>query len=379
MKKIFYYIVPLALLAACQPEDTSTLAKLRLEKDSLSVVQKDLNNLIKNIDAQIEELDSNHNLHTVSVYKLERRNFKHYFKVYGKVESNQSISLYSETSGRIEKISVRRGQKVNKGQLLASIEASVTEQNIAEVKTSLELANEIYKKQSKLWLEEKIGSEVQYLEAKNQKESLDRKLATLQAQLAMSKVRAPFNGVIDEIFPKDGEMASPQMAMFRLVNLGDVYLTASVSEAYVGTIQTGTKAKVTFQSIDYQVENTVSRVGNYINPDNRTFDVNIDLENNTMFKPNMMGSVDIEDYSKDNAIVVPTRLIMENTQGESYIFVYSNPEDKISVVKKTFIKIGMSYQGETEILSGLEGKEILVDKGSRSVKDGQKVKRVTLQ
>ena len=144
MKKIFYYIVPLVLLAACEPESTSTLAKLRLEKDSLSVVQKDLNNLIKSIDDQIEELDSTSNLHTVSVYNLERKNFKHYFKVYGKVESNQSISLYSETSGRIDKISVRRGQKVKQGQLLASIDATVIEQNIAEIKTSLDLANKIY-------------------------------------------------------------------------------------------------------------------------------------------------------------------------------------------------------------------------------------------
>ncbi len=379
MKKLFYYIIPFALLAACQTEEATSLTKLKSQKDSLVSIQKEVSGLIKELDVKIALIDSSQKLHTVSVLKLEPKNFKHYFKVYGQVESNKSISLYSETSGRIESILVKRGQNVAKGQLLATIDANVLNQNIAEVKTSLELANELYKKQSKLWLEDKIGSEVQYLEAKNRKESLERKLETLQAQLSMTKVRAPFNGVIDDIFPKNGEMASPQTPMFRLVNLGDVYLTASVSEAYVGKIISGTRATVTFESLGETVETSVIRVGNYINPDNRTFDVNIALNNNSLFKPNMMGSVNLEDYSKENAIVVPSRLIMENTKGDSYVYTFNEKGTSVSTVTKTFVTVGVSYQGETEVLEGLHGDEVLVDRGSRSVKDGQKVRRVTLQ
>jgi len=286
--------------------------------------------------------------------------------------------MYSESAGKIKAIKVERGQKVNKGQLLAAIDASVLLQNKAELETALDLAEEIYQKQKTLWIDEHIGSEVQYLEAKNKKESLERKLATVNAQIAMTRVKAPFSGVIDEIFPKVGEMASPQSPMFRLVNLNEVYLTASVSEAYVGKVKVGTPAHVKFTSLDTTIASEVMRVGNYINPNNRTFDVNIALDKNADFKPNMMGSVDLEDYSVENTLVVPSRIVMENTSGKSYVYVFTPSGGDLGTVNKRMLEIGKSYNGKTEVLSGLTGTEVIVDKGSRSVKDGQKVKLISL-
>lgn len=363
--------------AACTPEKSGTeLDKLKEERDSLSQVQKEVSLRLKAIEGQLMKLDSNKKVATVTAIDVEPKDFRHFFRVYGIVESNQSISLYAETSGKINSIRIKRGQHVAKGQLLAEIDSKILHKNIEEIKTSLELAEKLYNKQSKLWLEENIGSEVQYLEAKNNKESLEKKLATLQAQLALTRVRAPFSGVIDEIFPKVGEMASPQMPMFRLVNLSDVYLTASISEAYVGKVLSGTKAMVEFSSLGTKLESEVVRVGSYINPDNRTFNVNIALKKDNNFKPNMMASVDIEDYSVDSAIVVPSRLIMENTSGQSYVYVYENPASEFSKVKKVNIIRGVSYDGETEVLEGLTSDLMVVDKGSRSVKDGQRVKLV---
>ena len=378
MKKVIYTILALGLLVACQEEDTSDLAKMKHERDSLATLQNDVIKRIKEIDESIAKLDSTKKLYTITTISVEPQRFEHYFKVYGTVESNKSISLYAESSGRIMDIKVKKGQNVAKGQLLAELDGKVLEQNIEEVKKSLELATEIYNKQSKLWLEEKIGSEVQYLEAKNNKESLETKLETLRAQLAMTRVRAPFSGVVDEIFPKEGEMASPQMAMFRLVNLSDVYLTAAVSESYVGNVQVGTPVIVEFQSLGKKFDAEVMRVGNFINPDNRTFDVNINLDGEGKFKPNMMGAVDIQDHAVDGAIVVPSRLVMENTQGESYVYICSTSDGDVCSVEKVTIEAGMSYQGYTEVLAGIKAGDQIVDRGSRSIKDGQKVRVVTL-
>ena len=376
MKKMVYTLFAAALIVSCQEQERTDLDKLRHEKDSLVTLQAEMIKRIKVIDAEIAKLDDTKKLNTVTALSLEPTTFRHHITVYGVVESNQSINLYAEASGRIESIKVSRGENVVKGQLLAVIDGKMIEKNIDEVKTSLELANEIYKKQSKLWLEDKIGSEVQYLEAKNNKESLERRLETLKHQLSMTKVRAPFNGVIDDIFPKTGEMASPQMEMFRLVNLGNVYLTASISEAYVSSISVGTPAKVHFSSIDNEIESEVIRVGHYINPDNRTFEVNVSLDNHQEYKPNMMGSVLLEDYSADSSLVIPSRIVMENTEGESYVYILRNQDTEVGEVEKVMIEIGKSYEGMTEVLAGLEGNELVVDKGSRSVKDGQKVRLV---
>jgi RND family efflux transporter MFP subunit len=291
MKKIIYSLLVLTVLVSCQEAVVTSTAVLQSERDSLSTLQKDIAQRVKFIDAELAKQDSTKKLSSVSIMKLEPTKFKHYFKVYGVVESNQSIQLYAESSGKIKSIKVRHGENVVQGQLLAVIDGELIEKNIQEVKTALQLATKIYEKQSRLWLEENIGSEVQYLQAKHDKESWENKLATLNHQLAMTHLRAPFSGVIDHVFPKTGEMASPQMAMFRLVNLGNVYLTASVSEAYVGKITTGTPAKVHFKSLNQTIDSKVIRVGNYINPNNRTFDVNVALKSSSNFKPNMMGSV----------------------------------------------------------------------------------------
>ena len=304
--------------------------------------------------------------------------FNHYFKVYGVVESNQAITLTSETSGKVLTIKVERGQRVKRGQLLAELDASVLKKNKAELETGLDLAQKIFTKQEKLWIDEKIGSEVQYLEAKNSKESLERKLETVNAQIAMTRIRAPFSGIVDEIFPKVGEMASPQVEMFRLVNLSSVYLTADVSEYYVGKVVNGTKTKVKFTNLEEELDSKVIQVGNFINPNNRTFKINVALTGDPKkFKPNMMASVQINDYAAENTIVLNSRVVQETTSGESFIYVLDNLTEDLGVVARKIVTIGPSFEGEIEIKEGLDGSELVIDRGSRSVKIGQKVRLVT--
>jgi membrane fusion protein, multidrug efflux system len=377
MKKFIYTVLAAAAFFACQPESNSELAKLQRERDSLVEVQSNVKSQLKLIDDQIADLDTTIKFSLVTAVNVEPTAFNHYFKVYGVVESNQAITLMSETSGKIEAIKVERGQRVSKGQLLAILDAAVLQQNKAELETALDLAQKIFKKQERLWVEEKIGSEVQYLEAKNSKESLERKLETINAQIAMTRIRAPFSGIVDEIFPKEGEMASPQVAMFRLVNLSSVYLTADVSEFYVGKVKRGTGAIVEFTNLEDKVESEVIQVGNFINPNNRTFKINVALSGGAnRYKPNMMASVQLNDYSKDSTIVLNSRVVLETTSGESFVYVVENVNDNIGVVRRVLIKTGPSYEGKVEVLEGLGGSEKVIDKGSRSVKSGQKVRLV---
>lgn len=376
MKKIIYSVLAAAIFAACQPEVNTEIENLQAERDSLVTLQTDVKAQIKVLDQQLAELDTTIKLSLVTANAIVPSPFNHYFKVYGVVESNQAITLMSETSGKIEAIKVERGQRVKKGQLLAVLDASVLIQNKAELETALDLAQKIYTKQERLWVEEKIGSEVQYLEAKNNKESLERKLETVNAQIAMTRIRAPFSGIVDEIFPKVGEMASPQVQMFRLVNLSSVYLSADVSEYYVGKVKNGTKALVAFTNLEDEIETEVIQVGNFINPDNRTFKINVALSGANRYKPNMMASVQINDYSKDSTIVLNSRMVQETTSGESFVYVLDKLNKDIGFVKRMLVKTGPSFEGMIEITEGLNGSELVIDRGSRSVKIGQKVRLV---
>ena len=376
MKKSIYTILAAALIAACQPEGNPEVEKLQTKRDSLVMLQTEVKEQLKDLDKQLAKLDTTIKYSLVTAKSIKASPFNHYFKVYGIVESNQSITLTSETSGKIEEIKVERGQRVSKGQLLAVLDASVLIQNKSELETALDLAQKIYKKQERLWVDEKIGSEVQYLEAKNNKESLERKLETINAQIAMTRIRAPFSGIIDEIFPKVGEMASPQVQMFRLVNLSSVYLSADVSEFYVGKVKNGTKAIVEFTNLEDEIETEVIQVGNFINPNNRTFKINVALNGANRYKPNMMASVEINDYSKDSTIVLNSRMVQETTSGESFVYVLDKLDKDIGIVKRILVKTGPSYEGMIEIVEGLEGSELVIDRGSRSVKIGQKVRLV---
>ncbi|HCQ29709.1 MAG TPA: efflux RND transporter periplasmic adaptor subunit [Flavobacteriales bacterium] len=265
----------------------------------------------------------------VNVSILQPQKFEHYFEVNGTVKSDYDVMLSPEMNGQIKKIYVQEGDKVSQGQLLAKLNTSVIENNVNEVKISLALAQLVYKKQEKLWVEQHVGSEIQYLEAKTKKESLEQRLKALQSQLQMSEIKAPFSGVVDAIFKKEGEVISPGMPLMELVNLKDLYVDADVSETYLPNIKLHDSVYVKFPALgdEFMVKATIERIGNVINPGNRTFSTKVNLSKNTpdIVKPNLMAYVGIRDYKNDSAMVLPSQIILQDNNG---YFVYKLNNNK---------------------------------------------------
>jgi len=373
MKKVLL-IAPLAFIAACsQPAVEGDLQTLTAQRDSIKTVVDGLNAQITDLDAAIAALDTTASYDAVTAFEVNPDLFYHYFEVFGTVEADKSINLFPLNSGKVERIHVKAGQKVSQGQLLVSLDTDLMESSLKELETALALAQTVFNKQQKLWIDEQIGSEIQYLQAKNNYDALVQKLQTLKEQMAMSEVRAPFAGTIDEVFAKVGELAAPQMPAVRLVNTSGVYVKADVPESYANRVKVGTPANVAFTSMDFEVAAEVLQVGQFIQAGNRTFSINVSLPADPgSVKPNQMVHVALQDYRNDAALAVPSSLIQQDVEGNDFVFVLQN-KGAYSEVAKVFVKTGLSYEGRTEIKSGIEAGAQLVDKGSRSVRTGQRV------
>ena len=373
MKKVLL-IVPLAFMAACsQPAVEGDLQTLTAQRDSIKTVVDGLNAQIIDLDAAIAALDTTASYDAVTAFEVNPDLFYHYFEVFGTVEADKSINLFPLNSGKVERIHVKAGQKVSQGQLLVSLDTDLMESSLKELETALALAQTVFNKQQKLWIDEQIGSEIQYLQAKNNYDALVQKLQTLKEQMAMSEVRAPFAGTIDEVFAKVGELAAPQMPAVRLVNTSGVYVKADVPESYANRVKVGTAANVAFTSMDFEVAAEVLQVGQFIQEGNRTFSINVSLPADPgTVKPNQMVHVALQDYWNDAALAVPSSLIQQDVEGNDFVFVLEH-KDTYSEVAKVMVETGLSYEGRTEIKSGIEAGTQLVDKGSRSVRTGQRV------
>ncbi|NQV52362.1 MAG: efflux RND transporter periplasmic adaptor subunit [Flavobacteriales bacterium] len=333
-------------------------------------MRTELTDELNALESKIDALDTNKLLRVTNVTTVEVQpsRFEHFFTVQGSVETDQNALLYPEAAGRVTAIWIQEGKKVTKGQKLLTLDNSIITQQMQELQSRLTLVETVFKKQEKLW-EQKVGSEIQYLEAKNNYESLKQNLETLMAQNDMYVITAPFNGVIDEVNIKEGEMAAPQIPALRLVNLDKVYIKSDVTERYLGKIKAGDSVKVLFPSIDEMHGTTISRMGEFINPDNRTFKVRLELENKKgTLKPNLLGELNIRDYVNDNALVIPTSLIQMTPSGESFVYLLEN-----GAAKKTEVTTGMSYDDEVVVLTGLSAGAVMIDKGARSIKDGDSV------
>lgn len=349
-----------------------SLDLLKSRREQLEQEQDIIGELVSKIIEQIAALDTTIHIRKmlVSTVKLEPTLFEHYFEVQGVVEAEKSVTINAEMGGMVKQILVREGQQVSAGQTLVVLNTDVINSNIQEVKTQYELAKTVFERQQKLW-EQKIGSEVQYLQAKTNKKRLGQTITTLQEQLQKGIIRAPYSGIVDEVFPKVGELAIPGFPVVRVVNTENAYIVADVSEKYVAQVAVGNPAKVNFALIDdkwYPAK--VVSTGQFINPDNRTFHLSIVLENPVFYlKPNLLSVVRIRDFEQDSATVVLSSAIMQDAVGNDYVFTVNgdNTASKISV------ETGMTYKGQTHILSGLNLGDEIVIKGSRSIKDGEQL------
>lgn len=378
MKKTILYTIAISALVftSCgnnaEEKTTSNLTELKAKRDSLKTEYDIINKELKSVEKEINILDKNKKLYIVSTIKAVQKEFKHFVEIQGTVNSDQSISLYPELGGLIKRVYVKEGQNVTKGTLLVKFDSEVLERGIKELDTNIKLAKTTYDRQKKLW-DKKIGSEIQYLQAKTNLESLEGKKASLKAQIAQTKITAPFSGVIDEIFIKQGEMAAPSIPALRLINLDNIYVEADVSEKYLRHLKKGTEANIYFPNLEKNISAKISMIGNYINPSNRSFRIVVNIKNeNHSIKPNQLAIINILDMGKDG-IVIPSNIILNAPDGSSYVYSIVK-EDGLTKVKKTPIKVGLSYKNETIVYEGLSANVQVVDKGSRSIQDGQEVK-----
>lgn len=354
--------------------NTERKAMVAAQKEAVRQYEKSLHELDSTIQAHPDSADLRVTVKTVAVTTdtVDITTFEHFFEVHGNVEVEENAALIAEVPGTIKKIAVREGQSVNKGDLILSIDASATESGLKELEKAYELASKVYEKQNALW-EQKIGSEIQYLEAKNRKEGLEQKLTTMKKQIDMYSIRAPFSGIVDDITPRVGEAAMPGYPVARILNLKKIYLEADVSEKYVSTLKAGSFVAVMFPSLNEEVQAKVTRVGNYINASNRTFKLRVEFPNpNGKYKPNQLAVLKIRDYMAEGAIVIPSKNIQQDRNGNNYVYTYKN-DGKNNRVEKLIVEIGKEYHGASEILKGLDSNTVFISKGAKNVQTGDAI------
>jgi RND family efflux transporter MFP subunit len=379
MKYLLTPLIVILLVTGCG--DSEPGDSLAAKKEQLAEMRSEFAKLkesIKELEKEISDQDPNfsgatRNAILVSTIPVNRKKFEHRLEVRGSIESRKNVMVGAEASGRIMRIDVREGDRVQKGQLVMKIDDRLIRDNIAELETALELAVITYERQANIW-EQRIGSEIQYLQAKNQKETLERRLETAKTQLEYTVVRAPFAGSIEELNVKEGEMAQMGLPLFRLVSLDNMYIQAEVSERYIGSFQVNDQVKLTFPSTGMKINSTIKAIGQVINPENRTFSLEINLPQGAvnLVKPNMVVVVDVTDYKQDSAYVLPTKLIQSDDQGR-FVYLVEENENR-TVARKKHIETGITFNGETEIKSGIEEGLLVINQGFREASDGAMIK-----
>lgn len=411
MKKIFLPILLSLAVISCKKENTDdTLADLIAKKDVKGLQayrdqqQKridSINALMENVDQNLSTFGVNQTQGIVSILPLELTNFAHYIELQGNVTTDQVVVVQPQMPGTLT-LYVRQGQYVGAGQVIgrvadggladqlkqAQIQVSAVKAQLQQVKSASELAKITYEKQASLW-RQKIGSEIQFLQAKTNYESSVKQVSAVQSQVAATQkaadavaatlsktaIRAPFSGVIDEVMQQTGQVVSPGMPIVKLINLTAMRVEAKVPETYLSNVKAGTSVIVDFPMLKKTVKSRVRLTSNFINPANRTFTIQVPIANQGgIIKPNLLAKVKIEDYFNPNAIVVPSQYIYEDAAYKSFVFVAKNVNGNQGVAKKVFITKGVKSENSIEIKSGLNKGDILITDGSKTLVDGQKIK-----
>ena len=375
MKKVFILIAIAALTACGGGDDNPDAIKKKITEYNLQIedLKAKVAELEKKLNATDPKDDMNNKLLSVNVQKVVPRLFKHHFEAGGSVKAENEAYISPQLNGQITAIYVEEGDRVKKGQLLAKLNTDVTDNTIQEVKTSLELARTVFKKQKELW-DQNIGSEIDYLNAKNRVEALESKLKTLKAQKEMAELRSPIDGIVDNILLKVGELASPGRQFMQVVSLNNLYIKADVSEVYLSKIKKGDTVEVTFPTYpDIKMKVPVSRLGNVINPQNRTFVVEVKIKNpDGKLKPNILAILRMNDYTKENALIVPSVIVKQDMKGK-YLYRVKKDGDNF-IAEKVYVEVGMSEGDTTMITEGLNPGDEVIVAGYNLVANGVKIR-----
>jgi len=373
MRKVISILVLGLFILSCGSNDLqSQLRELESQRD--------------NLNAQIEELkkeiasnngdSGNNKISYVKLKKIMPSEFKHFIKVQGTIESDNNILVPPQSPGIVKKIYVEKGDQVKKGQLLAELDGAIFESNIQELKTNLELARTVFERQERLW-NKKIGSEIQYLQAKTNKEGLEQKLKTVNEQYKLTKITSPISGTIDQVLIKEGEAAAAGFGAIRVVQLSDLKIKAAISESYISMVKVGDSVDVNIPVLNKSLNLKINAVSQVIDPKNRTISIEITIpKDESSIKPNMLAVLTINDYENQSALTVPVDILQKT--GES-VFLFSakeHPEfpNERWLVEKRYVKPGKYYDENVEILEGLSDNEHVVVIGFQDLANGQEVK-----
>jgi len=306
------------------------------------------------------------NSQLVSVTKITKSSFSHYIDVQAKVDGDENITVNSQVPGTVTKINVSAGATVSKGQVLAEIDNETYLKSLDELRTAREFANTVYLKQKNLW-DQKIGTEIQFLQAKNTLESLDKKLITLNQQIEMTKIKSPINGTVDEVYLKVGQMAAPGMPGIRVVNMSKLKIKADIAESYISKVKMGDEVEINFPDMNQTIKAKLTYVGKVIDALNRTFNVEISLPANSSLHPNMVAVIKIADYTNTSTFVLPANVVQITDEG-TYVFVAEN-----NIAKKRNVVAGKNYKGTIEITEGLNENDPIITTGFQDIVDGQSI------
>lgn len=362
MKKLLY-IPAILLLAACGGKKDKKAELADLQKQ-----QQEINAKITKLQAETGSVDSTKAVE-VGVMAVAPGEFTNYVQIQGKIDAQDNVTAFSQMAGTITRIFVKPGQHVSRGQVLVQLDNSVLQQSIAQAEAQLSLARTVYQRQKNLW-DQKIGTEVQFLQAQTNYQAGQKSISALRQQANMYRIVSPISGTIDQMDLKLGQAISPgqQGQGIRIVNADVLKVKADVPESYVGSVSTGNSVKILVPDAKDSLETKVTFAAKAIDPTSRSFAVEVKLPHRASLRPNMTAILKIADYSKTNAIAIPVKSVQRSEEGD-YVFVNFN-----NIAKRTPVKVGATYGGKSEILSGLKAGDQIITEGASDIEDGDKVK-----
>ena len=377
MKKILYLsAISLFLISCANSNKTENIDDLIKAKNVKVLNQKKalLQADITKIEEALATLDIKKEEALVSVATVQDTIFIHYLEIQGNVDTKENIIVQTEFSGTLTSLTVKAGQRVSKGQILGRVDDGGMSQQLASLENQYSLAKTTYERQKNLW-DKKIGSEIQFLQVHTQMIAAQKGVAQMKSQLAKTVIRAPFSGTIDEVFVEKGQVVAPSVqGLMRIVNLGSMYVSTSVPESYIGKVKVGDHVEVFLSSLNKTYIGKVRQVGNFINPNNRSFGVEVGLPNpDNLLRPNQVAKLKIIDYINKKVVVVPTNVVQEDGEQNKFIFTVDRSNGKTGIAKKVIVTVGKTSDNVSEILSGLTTQDIIVIEGVNNISEGMKL------
>jgi len=384
MKNLYILLVISIFLSSCGEQKknsvervlvSNSLETIRKKRGELVNEQQAINDKIRLLDDKIKAIDTTKNIPLITTFEAKFEKFEHLLELQGNVTTKNLLVITPEYNGILTQVYVKEGQKVSKGQILAKIDDGGLSQQLAQLRIQTDLAKTTFERQKRLW-DQQIGSEIQFLQAKSTFESQQEVVNQLQQQIAKTNVRAPFSGTIDDVITEQGSVvAAGQTPLMRLVNLDDMYIEVEVPESYVSDVVKGKKVQVEISVLGQTIDTKIRQASDFINPANRTFKAEIEIPNKDKnIKPNLTARLKINDYTNENAVLIPQSVISENASGEQYVYVVTDKNaEGVGTAKRLIIETGRTQGDDIEVLKNLEKGAEIIKEGARSVKDGQSV------